>query len=274
MECKLGDTVLYYDEKGAGRPLLLLHGMPLDHRHIAKDFEPIFEKRSGWRRLYPDLPGMGKTHAPDSLTNQDQILALLCNFMDTVAQGERFVVAGTSYGTHLARGLIYQRGSDIDGLLLNVPAFITDTQPLPKPLVVHQDPAFLAALKPNEQDMQGFIVVQSLALLQEFRDVFNPAGEIADKAFLQRLKQNFAFSFDVDTLPAPFPAPALFLAGRHDNWCGYHDTYKLLDNYPRASFAVLDRAGHALAVEQRPLFRALVDEWLDRVEEYVSLQVK
>ena len=85
---------------------------------------------------------------------------------------------------------------------------------------------------------------------------------------------NFSFSFDADTIPAPFPAPALFLAGRHDNWCGYHDTYKLLDNYPRASFTILDRAGHALAVEQRPLFRALVNEWLDRVEEYVSPQLK
>jgi pimeloyl-ACP methyl ester carboxylesterase len=271
MECRLGDTVLYYEDIGTGRPLLLLHGMPLDHRHIARDFEPIFAKRSGWRRLYPDLPGMGKTQAPDSLANQDQILALLGNFMGTVAPGERFVVAGTSYGAYLARGLIYQRGSDIDGLFLNVPGFVTDSRPLPKPLVVHQDPAFLAALRPDEQDMLGFIVVQSLALLQEDREVFRPAGKIADKAFLQRLKQNYAFSFDVDTLPVPFPAPALFLTGRHDNWCGYHDTYTLLDNYPRATFAVLDRAGHMLALEQKSLFRALVTEWLDRVEEYVSL---
>lgn len=270
MECRLGDTVLCYEDAGTGRPLLLLHGLPLDHRHIANDFEPIFEKRNGWRRLYPDLPGMGKTRAPDSLITQDQILELLSNFMDTVAPGERFVVAGTSYGAYLARGLIYQRGSDIDGLLLNVPPFTANKQPLPQPLVVHQDAEFLAALSPDEQDMQGFIVAQSLVLLQEFRDVFSPAGAIADTTFLQRLDQSFAFSFDADTLPAPFPAPALFLTGRHDNWCGYHDTYTLLDNYPRASFAVLDRAGHALAVEQRPLFRALVNEWLDRVEEYVS----
>jgi pimeloyl-ACP methyl ester carboxylesterase len=270
MECQLGDTVLYYEDVGIGRPLLLLHGMPLDHRHIANDFEPIFAKRNGWRRLYPDLPGMGQTHAPDSLMNQDQILALLSRFLDTVAPGERFVVAGTSYGAYLARGLIYQRGSDIDGLLLNVSPFITNKQPLPQPLVVHQDPEFLAALTADEQDMRGFIVAQSLALLQEFRDVFNPAGAIADQTFLQRLDQNYAFSFDADTLPTPFPAPALFLAGRHDNWCGYHDTYTLLDNYPRASFAVLDRAGHALAVEQKPLFRALVHEWLDRVEEYIA----
>jgi pimeloyl-ACP methyl ester carboxylesterase len=270
MECQLGDSAIFYEEVGTGRPLLLLHGMPLDHRHIANDFEPIFAKRSGWRRLYPDLPGMGKTHAPDSLINQDQILELLNTFLDTVAPGERFVVAGSSYGAYLARGLIYQRGSDIDGLLLNVPPFITNKQPLPQPLVVHSDPEFQAALTADEEDMRGFIVAQGLDLLQEFRDVFHPAGAIADQAFLQRLDPNYAFSFEVDTLPAPFPAPALVLTGRHDNWCGYHDAYTLLDNFPRATYAVLDRAGHALAVEQKPLFRALVNEWLDRVEEYIA----
>ena len=33
-------------------------------------------------------------------------------------------------------------------------------------------------------------------------------------------------------------------------------------------FAVLDRAGHLLQYEQRDLFDALVNEWLDRVEEF------
>jgi hypothetical protein len=79
------------------------------------------------------------------------------------------------------------------------------------------------------------------------------------------------FSFDVDILPTPFAAPTLFLTGRQDNWCGYQDAYRLLDNYPRASFSVLDRAGHALPVEQKTLFRALVNEWLDRVEEYAPV---
>jgi pimeloyl-ACP methyl ester carboxylesterase len=60
----------------------------------------------------------------------------------------------------------------------------------------------------------------------------------------------------------------LFLTGRFDHWCGYRDAYQILDNYPRATFAVLDRAGHGLTIEQNILFRALVSEWLDRVEEY------
>jgi pimeloyl-ACP methyl ester carboxylesterase len=270
MECQVRDSTIYYEEAGTGRPLIMLHGWPLDHRHIANDMEPLFADRTGWRRLYPDLPGMGKTRADNRIIHQDQVLDLVSAFIDTVAPGERFVVAGTSYGAYLARGLVYYRGAQIDGLLLNVPVVETDAtkEHLPQPLVVREDAAFLAALTPGEQDMREFIVVQSTDLLAEFRHVISPAGAIADQTFLQRLRQHYAFSFDVDALPTPFPAPAMFLTGRHDNWCGYREAYQLLDNYPRASFAVLDRAGHALAVEQKPLFRALVNEWLDRVEEY------
>jgi hypothetical protein len=48
---------------------------------------------------------------------------------------------------------------------------------------------------------------------------------------------------------------------------GYRDAWTILERYPRATFAVLDRAGHNLAIEQERLFAALVGEWLDRVEE-------
>ena len=40
-----------------------------------------------------------------------------------------------------------------------------------------------------------------------------------------------------------------------------------VENYPRASFAMLDRAGHNLPIEQEALFTALVSEWVGRVEE-------
>src|SRR6185312_4678968 len=86
---------------------------------------------------------------------------------------------------------------------------------------------------------------------------------------LQQLESaGFVFSFAVDELPEPFPAPTLILTGRQDSMVGYRDAWGLLENYPRATFVTLDRAGHALAEEQATLFRALVGEWLDRVEEY------
>lgn len=83
MECQVGGLTMSYEEVGTGRPLLLLHGWPLDHRHIAHDMEPLFAERIGWRRLYPDLPGMGKTRAADWITQQDGMLDLVLAFIDT-----------------------------------------------------------------------------------------------------------------------------------------------------------------------------------------------
>jgi pimeloyl-ACP methyl ester carboxylesterase len=234
------------------------------------DLEPLFVNREGWRRIYPDLPGMGKTRAVDWITHEDHMLDIVLEFIDTVAPEERFVVAGTSYGGYLARGVVYRKGAQIEGMFINVPVVepVETKRELPQQKVIKEDAEFVAALGPDEQDMRDFIVAQSPELLQEWRQWASPAFALADQAFLERLNENYPFSFNVDSLPEPFLAPSLILTGRYDNLCGYRDAYQLLDNYPRATYAVLDRAGHILGFEQKALFRALASEWLDRVEEY------
>ena len=94
--------------------------------------------------------------------------------------------------------------------------------------------------------------------------------QIADHTLQSRLEEADPFSFDVDRLPAPFAGPTLMLTARQDHLCGYRDAWDLLDNYPRATFAVLDRAGHFVNIEQDVLCQALMREWLDRVEECES----
>jgi hypothetical protein len=46
--------------------------------------------------------------------------------------------------------------------------------------------------------------------------------------------------------------------------------HRLLEHYPRATYAVLDRAGHILYGNQPAVTAGLVGEWLDRVEEAVG----
>ena len=158
----------------------------------------------------------------------------------------------------------------MDGLLLTVPVIEPDVakSDLPAHQVLVDNRDFIAALESDEQDVRNFFVVQSRELLEEFRSVIKPALAAADPELIARIRANSAFSFDVDALSGPFPAPTLILTGRQDSECGYRDAWRILENYPRGTFAVLDRAGHLLSWEQRALFRAMVSEWLDRVEEY------
>jgi pimeloyl-ACP methyl ester carboxylesterase len=89
-----------------------------------------------------------------------------------------------------------------------------------------------------------------------------------DRAFLAQFqKHGYSFSFDVDQLEHPFDRPALIFSGRQDTSVGYMDSLKLVENFSRGTFAILDRAGHGLEVEQETVFNCLVNELLNRVEE-------
>ncbi len=273
MECKLEHITIHYETIGEGKPLILLHGYPLDHRYMLYDMEPFFEHREGWKRIYPDLPGMGKTPGTDSITTQDQILDAVLDFIDTVIPGQRFVVAGASYGGYLARGVIHRRSALIDGLLLTAPGILADVskRTLPAHVTLAEDKEVLAELEPGQaKDLQGFAVALTRKLVDYMKVNIYPAVDIADHGFLERLEEHWEFSFDVDKPGEPFTKPTLILAGRQDSITGYVDAWSILENYPRGTFVVLDRAGHGLQVEQEALFRALVNEWLDRVEESIE----
>ncbi len=272
MECVVRGVPFQYEEYGAGRPLLMLHGWPGDHRMMVPHLEPLFERRQGWRRLYPDLPGMGRTPGPEWISTQDDMLRITLDFLEAVAPAERFAVLGASYGGYLARGVLHERAPRMDGVLLWVPAVRPDVPPdeLPAHQVLAGDPDIADLVQPDEGLWLKVSVVQTRETLAAFRATIKPALAAADMAFLERVERHFAFSFDVDALPEPFPAPVTILAGRQDTLCGYRDAVGLLNAFPRGTLAVLDRAGHGLAEEQAAVFRALVSDWLDRVEEYAN----
>ena len=271
MQCRLDRIEFHYKVRGEGRPLLALHGMPLDHRSMMDAIEPLFRKRRGWMRIYPDLPGMGKTKGPDWLFCQDQMLDALVEFIERVIPGQRFSVAGLSYGGLLAQGLVQRLGERMDGVLLVVPSMGPKAKrDLPAQRVLCRDGLDFTGLSVADEGSFGEIaVIQTQDKLEAWKKSILPGIAVADNPFVSRLEKNYEFSFDITRPPRPFMNPALFLLGRQDNICGYRDAWRTLENYPRATFAVLDRAGHCLGpgMEEEQLYMALAANWLDRVEE-------
>ena len=267
MQCDLGDVAIYYEAYGTGRPIVMLPGRPSDHRVMARLMEPLFAQRDGWLRIYPDLPGTGQSPAVDRLATHDQMLGTMLAFVDAVIPGQRFVLAGMSYGGYLARGVVYQRAASLDGLLLCVPQMKADPAEaqLPPQMTVVVDPPLVAPLGPGA----SLVVAQTPSVVAAVRELFSEVA-IADEPFNDRLEVAGTASFEATTLPAPCGAPTLIVTGRQDHLCGYRDAWDLLDNYPRATFAVLDRAGHFVNIEHEVLCRALMREWLDRVEEWTT----
>jgi len=249
---------LHVVEEGSGVPVLALHGC----------LEPFFARRPGYRRLYPDLPGMGRSPAPESIASSDDVLDAVQDLVDEAIGDAPFLLVGESYGGYLARGLVRARPEQVLGLALICPigtAVEHAERTRPELRVLRPDPALVASLDPRlAREYTELAVVQSPETLRRFRDEIMAGLDLADRAALARIRRRWRLRTDPESGPA-YDRPTLILAGRQDNSVGYVDQFALLPHYPRATFAVLDVAGHNLQIEQPGLFDALLGEWLDRV---------
>jgi pimeloyl-ACP methyl ester carboxylesterase len=249
-----------------GVPVLALHGWSPDHRLMTGCLEPIFAEVPGYRRLYPDLPGMGKSPAGE-IDSSDGIMAEIRAFIDEQLGDQSFLVVGESYGGYLARALVAERPEQVLGLGLICPVGTLwhKDRKLPEHVVLRSEPGVLESLTDGE-DFIELAVVQTADALAAYRSDVAPGLALADVAALDRIQKNWALSIAPESGPV-YTRPTLILCGRQDSITGYEDQYALLPHYPRATYAVLDVAGHNLQLEQPELFGALVREWLQRVAE-------
>ena len=254
-------------ERGAGTPIVLVHGWSADHRYMVADLDGILEAHGGWRRVYVDLPGHGTTPAPEWLSTQDQMLSILGESVDVVVPDERVALVGSSYGGHLALGLTRLVPERLLGVCLVVPDMPSPQNTrLPEPSAVFAEDAAFASLSDDEQWMRDALVVRQQWMLAELREHDAPAYAAADYAFLERLDAAYIPSGSAGPPGEPFTGASLVVCGRQDATTGFRGAWPLVDELPRATFAVLDLAGHQLGRLERPvLFGALVTDWLDRV---------
>jgi pimeloyl-ACP methyl ester carboxylesterase len=263
---------LHYESHGEGTPVLALHGWTPDHRLMTGPLEPFFAGVPGYRRLYPDLPGMGASPAGE-IDSSDGIMAALLEFIDSEIGDEPFVLLGESYGGYLARGLVAQRPSQVLGLGLLCPigaALEHAERTVPEHVVLEVEPGLVESLSPEEaEDFTGIAVIQTSETLRLYREDVQPGLNAADTAAMDRIRKNWALTVAPESGPV-YERPTLVLCGRQDGIVGFEDQFALLPHYPRATYAVLDLAGHNLQIEQPGLMGLLLRDWLERIAREVN----
>lgn len=261
-------VALNFVAEGDGCPVLALHGWTPDHRLMLGCLEPIFAGRPGYRRLYPDLPGMGRSPAPPSIASSDDLLDAVQDFVDEAIGETPFLLVGESYGGYLARALTRSRTGQVLGLALICPvgaALEHAERTVPDRQVLRPDPEVLACLDDRTAaEFAETAVVQTPQAARRFSAEVMIGLDLADAAAMARIRQRWRLATDPED-GAPYTRPSLIITGRQDDCVGYADQFALLPHYPRATFAVLDVAGHNAQIEQPELFDALMREWLDRV---------
>lgn len=261
---------VHHEVHGPGDPdaptVVLVHGFTVDMRVMTTPFEPVFARRPGWRRVYLDLPGHGRTTAP-GVAGSDDVFRVLRAAVDALVPG-RYVVVGQSYGGYMARGLVAAHRDRVDGMAIVVPVIepAHEKRDLPPRRILFRDLGLAGRTGREALDADEVGVVQTPRTWAHREEAVVPGQEALDEAAALRIAASYEGTFAVDD--GEFARPSLILAGRQDSMTGYRDAWTILEKYPRATFAVLDRAGHGVDGEQPALLEALVGDWLDRVEEH------
>jgi pimeloyl-ACP methyl ester carboxylesterase len=247
---------MHYVEHGTGRPVLVLHGAGVDHRETEACFEPAFADAAHLRRVYPDLPGMGLTPA-DSLRSGDDVLAALLGFADQVSGGGDNLLVGHSLGGYYAQAMAARRLERVAGLALVCP-LLPGMRDIPEHRVVRGSGDL------GDEVFRGYFVDQGEDMFERYERYVAPSAALVDQAAAERIGERWELT---PRTGAPYDGPVAIIAGRLDSTVGYAAAVDLLDDYPHASLAVVDDAGHALPHEQPELLRALLRDWLGRVQQ-------
>jgi len=257
----VGGVAVHYVEHGVGRPVVVLHGAGVDHREAEACFEPVFGSVAGYRRIYPDLPGMGRTAAPPSMNSAEDVLTTMLAFARAVAGGTAYLLVGHSAGGYFAQAMTARAPDEVAGLALVCPL-------LPGLRDVPEHRVAVGSGEIGNADFRSYFVVQTPAMLERYERYVLPGVALVDHAALERISARWELGPGASPgqVYAGYAGPTLVVAGRLDSTVGYSAAVDLLDHYPHASLAVVDDAGHALPHERSDLLRALVTEWLARVE--------
>jgi pimeloyl-ACP methyl ester carboxylesterase len=257
---------VHYVERGASvdeakRTAVLLHGFPLDLRSSVASFEPAFAGRPRWRRLYLDFPGMGQTRAPAWVASTDDVFRVTKAAVEALAPA-RYALGGSSFGGYIAAGLAAATLDSVLGMALVVPMVLPhgNRELAPRRVLVREDGLI------GSEIAEETAVIVTAETLRRTREEIEDAITIADDDAVARIEARYGGSFPIVPPSGTFDRPTLVIAGRQDSVLGFNDQWRIFGQWPRVTYAVLDRGGHGLYIELQPLHDALMNDWINRVE--------
>jgi 3-oxoadipate enol-lactonase len=246
-QVSIGDVCLTVLERGAGMPLLLVHGFPLDHRMWDGQIE---ELSAGLRVIAPDLRGFGGSGGAGDCTTMARFADDLARLLDALAVKEPIALCGLSMGGYVAWEFWRRHGERLSHLIL------CDTRSA-------ADPPDAARLRRETADRvlshgTGILVETMLPKLFAKRtferdpSVVEAARRMiveAPPAGVAAALRGMAQRHDASDWLTRISIPALVVCGQEDAISGVAEMEQIARKLPHAQFVVVPDCGHMAPME-------------------------
>ena len=246
---------------GQGRPLLFLHGWPLDHRVWTPQIE--FFSRS-YRVLAMDRRGFGQSTGSANLGNAVEDIDAILDDCGV----ESATLIGMSRGGRIALRYAFERPQRVNGLVLVGPA-LDGYNPPPDPEEDIPLAHYAELAKAGD-----FAALREAWLSHPLMALHAGGPDLRDRVaqILEGYRGQDFLGADAPTADVPDVAshldriivPSLVVVGAHETAGRQAIAEKLVKGLPNAEFTVIHEAGHLLNLEQPEIFNQRVTEFLER----------
>ena len=258
----IGNVELYVVEQGAGPPLLLVHGFPLDHSMWRAQIDALSDK---YHVIAPDLRGFGRsTGLADTQTlSMQQMADDLALLLSAIKISEPVTFCGLSMGGYIAWQFWQHHRAQLGRLILCDTRAVADTEEVARARqmmatqVLHEGNALVA------DSMLPKLFADTTAskqpeIIESTRQVVlsTPATTIA------AVQRGMAQRPDVTDLLPSIDLPTLVVCGERDTISPVEEMREIAAAIPGARFNVIEKAGHMSPLENPKAFNAAVREFL------------
>jgi pimeloyl-ACP methyl ester carboxylesterase len=257
---------MFVRDEGTGRPLVLVHGFPLDQTMWAGQ-QPLSREV---RLLTPDLCGFGQSAAPSQSTiTMRQFADDLGAMLDQLSIADPIVLGGLSMGGYVAWQFWQQHRSrlSLSGLIL------CDTR-------AAADPAEVAA---GRRQLAERVVREGVAGTVEemLPRLLAPATLQSAPPFVDQIRRvmvgtsvdayaaaqrGMAERPDMSALLPEIDLPTLVICGQYDALTPPAEMRAMARALPRALYREIPAAGHLAPCEQPRLVNSAIQEFLRNLD--------
>lgn len=249
---------------GAGTPLVLLHGFPLDHRQWLPQLERL---SAHYRVIAPDLRGFGQS----TLTEQAYSIAELAADVEQVRQHfcpqERIVLCGLSMGGYAAFEYWRHHAANLLGLILVNTKPDADTA---EARAARQQMSALARQAGSWPAVSGMLPkLLSAHQLTERGPAYQATEQMLKACSVDAIcqaQQALAARADfIVKLPA-IETPTMVITGSEDSIAPPESTRKWAAVIPNSSCHVISGTAHLTPLEAPDQFNDLVHSFVQSLE--------
>jgi|SRR5688572_5167317 len=237
---KVNDIELAYARQGNGKPLVLLHGFPLDH-HLWDDVVPLLE--DSFDLIIPDLRGFGDSTTVDRPYTMDDYATDIAGLLDQLGI-QKAAVVGHSMGGYVALAFAKSYPERVSGF-----ALVSSQAPADPP--ERKEGRYKSAADVQEKGIGGVVETMApkftvdlrlQAIAREIMGRQQPAAYIgALKAMAERM--------DSTSLLSSFLFPVVIVHGDADALIPVDRAREVKASVPHSYYVELKNVGHVPMLE-------------------------